>query len=189
MRRRSKASSKLARARSRKAKTLKAVRHSSSSGGGEETELARFRRERDEALEREIATSVVLRLISESPGDLELVFRSILENATRICDAEFGTLLRFDGSAFQLAAQVGTPVEYAEFLNRRGPFLPPPGTNLDRVVRTKRVSSGVDRTADPVPGPAARLGGARSHLNVPMLKGNVLIGVITIYRQDATLHQ
>ena len=154
-----------------------------------ESESARLRRERDEALERENATSLVLRLISKSPGDLELVFRSILENATRICDAEFGTLLRFDGSAFQLAAQVGTPVEYAEFLNRRGPFLPPPGTNLDRVVRTKRVSSGVDRTADPVPGPAARLGGARSHLNVPMLKGNVLIGVITIYRQDATLHQ
>jgi hypothetical protein len=77
MRRRSRASSKLANARSRKAKTLKAVRRSSSSVTGQETEVARFHRERDEALERETATSEVLRLISKSPGDLELVFRSI----------------------------------------------------------------------------------------------------------------
>ena len=83
MRRRSRASSKLAKARSHKAKTLKAVRRSNSSVATRETEVVRFRRERDEALEREAATSEVLRLISKSPGDLELVFRSILGNATR----------------------------------------------------------------------------------------------------------
>jgi hypothetical protein len=60
MRRRSRANSKLANARSRKAKTLKAVRHSSSPVARQETEAARFRRERGEA-EREIATSEVLR--------------------------------------------------------------------------------------------------------------------------------
>src|SRR6516162_2483959 len=151
MRRRSKASSKLARARSRKAKTLKAVRHSSSSGGGEETELARFRRERDEALERETATSVVLRLISQSPGDLELVFRSILENATRICDAKFGTLYRFDSKIFHLAAQFGTPPTLAESPTQRPPFQPPPGGHPARVMRTNRARYTAAPTAGVVP--------------------------------------
>ena len=49
-----------------------------------ESESARLRRERDEALLRETANSEILRLISKSPGDLELVFRTILEDATRI---------------------------------------------------------------------------------------------------------
>src|SRR6516165_4456398 len=54
---------------------------------GRETVVARVTRERDEALLRETANAEILRLISNSPGDLELVFRSILENATRICNA------------------------------------------------------------------------------------------------------
>ena len=127
MRRRSRASSKLANARSGKAKTLKAARHSDSPVAGQETEAARFHRERDEALERETATTEVLRLISKSPGDLELVFRSILENATRICEAKFGMLFRVDGENFKFAAEVGTPPEFAEFERQRGPFTPTPG--------------------------------------------------------------
>ena len=63
---------------------------------------ARLTRERDEALLRERANSEILGLISRAPGDLELVFRSILENATLICNASFGTLFRFDGENFYL---------------------------------------------------------------------------------------
>src|SRR5215813_8018 len=119
MRRRSRASGKLAKARSRKAKTLKrrtalTVRHSSSSNVGQEREFVRLRRERDEALERETATSEVLRLISKSPGDLELVFRTILENATRICEAKFGVLYLSEGENFRVAAMRNAPPAYAE---------------------------------------------------------------------------
>src|SRR5262249_44509645 len=115
MRRRSRASSKLANARSRKAETLKAARHSRSSVAGQETEVARFHRERDEALEREIATSEILSLISKSPGDLELVFRSILENATRICEAKFSSLFEFADGAFRALSNLNTPPALVDF--------------------------------------------------------------------------
>src|SRR6516164_9430248 len=98
MRRRSRPSSKPTKARSRKAMPKRgsapASRRSSSSTAGADGEFAQLRRERDEALERETATSQVLHLISKSPSNLELVFRSILENATRICEAKFGILFR-----------------------------------------------------------------------------------------------
>src|SRR6516162_9975714 len=182
MRRRSRASSKLAKAQSRKAKTLKAVRRSSSSVAGQETEVARLRRERDEALLRETANSEILRLISSSPGDLELVFRTILENATRICNANFGTLFRFDGEKYHPAAQFHTPAALLEALTQRGPFKPIPGTSLHHVMRSKQVFHSADMTGEP--GLSPRLGGARSQVTVPMLKGDALIGAILIYRQE-----
>jgi GAF domain-containing protein len=184
MRRRSRASSKVANARSPKAKTLKAVRHSSSSASGQETEVARFHRERDEALEREAATSEVLRLISKSPGDLELVFRTILEHATRICNANFGNLFRFDGEIFYPAAQFNAPAALLEALTRRGPFKPTPGTSLHQVMRTKQVFHSADMAAEPVLGFSPKFGGARSQVTVPMLKDDALIGAILIYRQE-----
>src|SRR5215469_3922107 len=184
MRRRSRASSKPTKARSRKAKAPNAVRHSSSSASGQETELVRLRRELSEALEQQAATSEVLRVIGGSPGELEPVFQSMLENATRICEAKFGTLFRFDGKVFHLAACAGAPLEYIEFHTRRGPFQPTSGSHLERVMLTKQVSHTADDAAEAFPGMAARLAGARSLIVVPMLKENALIGAIIIYRQE-----
>src|SRR6516165_12386913 len=84
----------------KRGKASKAARNRGVSIAGQKTMVARLTRERDEALLRETANSEILRLISKSPGDLELVFQTILEDATGICNAKFGTLLRFDGSAF-----------------------------------------------------------------------------------------
>ena len=141
-------------------------------------------RELTELLEQQTATAEVLRVISTSPGELEPVFQAMLENATRICEAKFGTLFRFDGKVFHPAAQVGTPQKLFEFYRKRGPFLPEPGTQLDRVMLTRQVNHTADYAAETTPGTAARLGGARSTVAVPMLKDDELVGAIVIYRQE-----
>jgi signal transduction histidine kinase len=146
--------------------------------------VALFKRERDEALERETATSEVLSLISRSSGDLELVFRTILERATRICNANFGTLFRFDGGNFQPAAQFNTPTALLEAQTQRGWFRPTPRTPIDEVMRKRQVIHRTDDAAETTPGLAAKFGGARSLVAVPMLKDDALIGAILIYRQE-----
>ena len=67
-----------------------------------------------EALEQQTATSEVLQVISSSPGDLEPVFATMLENAVRICDAKFGNIYRWDGEALHLVATHNTPPAFAE---------------------------------------------------------------------------
>ena len=136
------------------------------------------------SLQQQTATADVLKVISSSPGELKPVFQAMLDNATRICEAKFGTLFHFDGHAYHLAAQFGTPPELAEFQKQRGPFHAPPGGHLDQITRTKQVSHTADEAADPLPGKAATLGGARSAVYVPMLKDDLLIGAIVIYRQE-----
>ncbi|HMF22368.1 MAG TPA: GAF domain-containing protein, partial [Pseudolabrys sp.] len=162
----------------------KATRSRGISIAGQETVVVRLTRERDEALLRETANSEILRLISKSPGDLELVFRTILEHATSICNANFGSLYRFDGKRFHPAAQFNMPKAFLEEQARRGPFEPRSGSPIDRVMRTRKVFHSADIAAEPVPGLAAELGGARSLFSVPMLKDDVLIGAISIYRQE-----
>jgi two-component system, NtrC family, sensor kinase len=146
--------------------------------------MVRLTRERDEALEREKATTEVLRVISSSTGALEPVFEAMLENAARICEAKFGVLFRFDGEKYEFAADIGTPAPLAEFLRQRGPFIPTPNTQLHHVMRTKQVSHTADYAAEAALGPPVRLGGARSTVDVPMLKDGMLMGAISIYRQE-----
>jgi signal transduction histidine kinase len=149
-----------------------------------EKKLETRTRELSEASEQQTATSEVLQVISSSPGELEPVFQAMLENATRICDAKFGHLFRLDGDVLHLAAEVGTPLELAEFFRQRGPFQPTPGLQLNRVLRTKHVGHTTDDAAEAVLSPPGRLAGARSIVSVPMLKDDVVIGIITIYRQE-----
>jgi GAF domain-containing protein len=190
MKRRSSAGSQPAKARGRKRSTPrrrnapKTLRNRGASIAGQGTIVARLTHERDEALLRETANAEILRLISKSPDDLELVFRTILENATRICNANFGILYRFDGEKLHPAAQFNTPAALLEALTRRGPFKPTPGTMVDYVTRTKKLIHTADRAAEPVPGLAPKLGGARSQVTVPMLKDDTVIGAILIYRQE-----
>jgi len=147
-------------------------------------------RELAEALEQQNATSEVLRVISSSPGELEPVFQAMLQNATRICEAKIGILFRYENGAYTAVATLGVTPAYAEYLNR-GPIQPGPTTGLGRVARTRQTIHIVDTHTEqayadrePLRVATAELGGARSLLNVPMLKEGELIGAIGVYRQE-----
>ncbi|MGC2075065.1 MAG: GAF domain-containing protein [Xanthobacteraceae bacterium] len=143
-----------------------------------------------ESLEQQTATSEVLSVISSSPGRLESVFSSMLENAVRICQAKFGFMLRYDGDAYHTVAELcDVPAYIAEM--RRGPLRPHPESALGRVARTKEFAQISDITAhrlyaerNPIFVAGAELGGMRTIAAVPMLKDQQLIGAITIFRKE-----
>ncbi|MBV9564754.1 MAG: GAF domain-containing protein, partial [Bradyrhizobium sp.] len=141
-------------------------------------------RDLEESLQQQTATADVLKVISSSPGELEPVFRSMLENAVSICDAKFGNLFLVDGETARWRAGMGTPPKLVEFFTQTEWFRPTAGSHLDRVIRTKQVSHTSDDTAEAVVGAAARLGGARSTVCVPMVKDDALAGAIFIYRTE-----
>jgi GAF domain-containing protein len=148
-------------------------------------ENTRLLNELKQSLEQQTATADVLRVISSSPGELEAVFRTILENATRICEAKFGILNLYENGGLCFGAMHNVPSAFADWLqSRRGAYQPILGSPPDRVIRTKKVSHVLDNTAEPAPGRAATLGGARTTVSVPMLKDDELIGIITIFRQE-----
>ena len=141
-------------------------------------------RDLSELLRQQTATSEVLEVISSSPGELEPVFNSILKNAVSICGAKFGNLFLIDRDCARWEAGVGTPPKLAEYFTQSRSFRPTPGSHLDRVMRTNQVSHTADDAAEAVIGAAARLGGARSTVCVPMVKDEVLVGAIFIYRTE-----
>src|SRR5260370_32831846 len=150
----------------------------------------RLRPEQAEALEQQTATSEVLKGISSSPGDVESVFKEMLESATRICEAHFGNLWLCEGDAFRLGALYGAPAAFAEARWREPAIHPGPGTGLGRVARTKQLVHIADLASEQAyierePSRVAllELAGARTYLTVPMLKDNDLVGSIAIYRQ------
>jgi signal transduction histidine kinase/putative methionine-R-sulfoxide reductase with GAF domain len=148
------------------------------------SELRQRTSDLSESLEQQTATSEVLRVISSSPGELLPVFQTMLANAARICEAKFGMLFRFDGEKYEFASGIGTPPPLAELVRRRGPFVPEPNTHLYRVMCTKQVSHTTDYAVDAPDSAPVRLGGARSTVDVPMLKDGMLVGAISIYRQE-----
>jgi integral membrane sensor domain MASE1 len=144
-------------------------------------EVARRADTEKEALEQQAATSEILRVISSSPGELQPVFRAMLENAVRICEAKVGVLFLNEHGMFNPAVTLGLVPEFGEFLGQRGRFQPGPNTTNGRLLRTKEVvhwDAGVENST------VVKLSGARTTLGVPMLKDDVLIGSIVIFRQE-----
>jgi hypothetical protein len=137
MSRRPKAGGKAHQKRRRKTIVPKGARRRASPAVGQETEVARLTRELKEAREQQTATAEVLRAISSSPGELDSVFKEMLEKATQICGASFGTLLLFEGNAFRRVAAHNASPEYLQFADRE-PFIRlDRARSLDRLTKTK----------------------------------------------------
>ena len=142
-------------------------------------------RDLSELLEQQTATSEVLQVISSSAGELKPVFETMLESAVRICGAKFGNLLLVEGDAFRHVALHGVPQAYLEERRREPVIRPRPGSDLDRIRSTKQIVHVADMQLEgPATAAIVELAGARTFLNVPMLKDNELIGTIGIYRQE-----
>ena len=132
----------------------------------------------------------MLQVISSSPGDLQTVFSTVLENAVRVCEAKFGMLYLYEVGGFRCVAVRDVPPAFAEALGKER-FPPAPGGVLDTVMKTFRTAHLSDaaatqaylerhpRMVEPV-----ELGGVRTAVAVPMLKGDELVGAIVIYRQE-----
>jgi two-component system NtrC family sensor kinase len=153
-------------------------------------ENTRLLNELREALQQQTATSEVLSVISSSPGQLEPVFQAMLENATRICDAQCGNLYLCEGDAFRIVAMHGAAPAYAEARKHNPLVRPPPDSALGRVAITKQLAHIADiKTTrsyierDPFLIRGVDLGGYRTIVAVPMLKNSELIGAILIFRQ------
>jgi hypothetical protein len=154
-------------------------------------ELSEARRQLSEALEQQTATSQVLQVISRSPGDLESVFRIMLENATRICAAQLGFLWLADGDGFRAVAMHGVPPALGAARPSHQVFRFEPESPLGRLALTKQLVHVADITEEPSYRKGFRplveladLFGARTLLLVPMLKEGEVIGSINIYRQE-----
>jgi GAF domain-containing protein/CheY-like chemotaxis protein/HAMP domain-containing protein len=149
-------------------------------------------RELSESLEQQTATSEVLRVISSSPGDLQPVFETMLENATRLCEAPFGTLLLRDGEVLRIAAGHVPPPSSALF--EPGSELvvaDNPGHPLVRVLSTKDIYHISDLRTEPsyIAGNPRVVAfvetvGARTALCVPMMKDDECVGAFVTCRQE-----
>jgi GAF domain-containing protein len=151
-------------------------------------------RQLNEATERENATAEVLRIISSSPGNLQVVFQTMLANAVRICSAKFGNLWLREGDSFRILETFGAPSAFENFLRRERPVIDVrEGSQIPiaRAARTKEIlnihdlttdQSYIDRDSRVVA--LVELAGAQSLLVVPLLKQKQLLGAIVIYRQE-----
>jgi GAF domain-containing protein len=145
-----------------------------------------------DALEQQTASSDVLSIISNSAGELQPVFDAILANATRLCGASFGTLWLYenDGQIRMAAFHGRLPGDLRGW--RVGTmYRPKASVPIARVFQTHKpvqiLDLKEDRSyieADPLAVASVDVGGIRSLIAVPMIKGGTIIGAMTIYRRE-----
>jgi signal transduction histidine kinase len=153
-------------------------------------ENARLLTEQREALEQQTATAEVLQVINTNPGNLVPVFDAMLNKAVDLCGAAFGILLTYDGERFHHVAFRSIPEAYVEFMREHPPIYRPesaPGRLAlgERLVHMLDITdTNAYRSGEPNRRAMADLAGARTVLSVALCKDEVLLGVLTLFREE-----
>ena len=153
------------------------------SRSGAEAEVAQLRRELDEAREQQTATADVLRVISNSPTEIEPVLDAIVRTAGELCASEYAMLFRLRDEKYHVASSNNAAAEYVKhFLEH--PIIVDRGSLIGRTALERRPVHIVDCLADPEYKmlEAARLGKHRTMLGVPLLRDGATIGVVGLLR-------
>jgi GAF domain-containing protein len=145
--------------------------------------------ELEKAREERSAIAEVLRVISSSPGELEPVFGAMLDNATRVCEATSGLLVRAESDGFRIVASLRQRADIEEMKHRTFKF--GPSTPIGRAVRTRQIVHVANLSEDraylerePLAVWAVEQANVRTVLVVPMLKGKELVGVFGLEREE-----
>ncbi|BCH09600.1 hypothetical protein GCM10007881_30710 [Mesorhizobium huakuii] len=138
-----------------------------------------------EALQQQIATADVLKVISRSAFDLESVLQTLIDSAVRLCGAKTSGIFMRDGDVFRLAAGYDQTPEYRAYEEAN----PSPISRQSWVGRTaldKAVVHIPDVTKDTEHGlpEAPRLGGYSAVLCVPLMREGSVIGVFAMTRPE-----
>ena len=153
------------------------------------TEVQARNHDLTEALERQTATSEVLKVISRSAFDLQPVLEVLAENATRLCAADWALFYRFDGRVLRVIANHGAPARLLEWFSAggQGAELPPDRASVTgRAAVELRTVHVPDVLKDPEYQAlgAQQHGGFRAGLGVPMLRDGSLVGVFFLARNE-----
>jgi GAF domain-containing protein len=140
-------------------------------------------RDLTEALEQQTATSEILRVISQSPTDLQPVLDAVVRSAARFCGADDAELFRLDGEYLAVAAHHG-PIPAP--VGRLIPVVQ--GSVSGRAFAERRAIHVADLQAEaeefPVTSGMARELGFRASLSVPLLREGMAVGTITLRRAE-----
>ena len=143
--------------------------------------VKRERQQRKEALERERATSEILRAIAESQTDVQPVFDTIVRNAVKLCGGKFANAYRYDGEQLHIVASTHKSVELQKILADFYPARPNERQAAGRAILAKATVKIEDALADPAYDHRfATTGSWRRVLAVPMLRRGEPIGVIAV---------